>query len=234
MVLVGYPDWERVQREGGDLVALSNTIITVSTELGPFNVQQWKSIRVQVNSANNADFQTIAANWYDTVTKANLLSVSTFTVRPGDSFGLAIPIQGPYLDIIITPETGTATAPFKISIAGIRTVPSNYQMLPSSVPLISDSHSYALSASMAFQPPIFYGNVTFHIAPAANPTGLIDISRFDLVANTFIKMYQWQSILVAAPLTVTISLPLAAIKVIVNNGAVGAQLITTTLMPAPP
>lgn len=232
MALVGYPDWERVQREGGDLVAIENAIITAPTELGPFNVQQWTAIRVQVNSTGAADDQTVAVNWYDTISKTNLLSTQPFTVQHGRSLGISLIVQGPYLDVVITPKNGTATSNFELILAGLRSIPTEFAMLPISIPLVSDSHSYAISGISLFVPPIYYGNVIFHVAPQVNPTTQVTVSRFDLATNAFIPIYQWQSILVAAPLIVTLSLPLCLINVQVGNGAVGAQTITTTMMPA--
>lgn len=233
MPLVGYPDWERVQREGGDLVAIIKQPISAVDTFGPFNVQQWKAIRLQAACAGSTDFYQIELQWYDTVTLSNRLSSQDLYITSNLVLPISVPIQGPYLQIVITPSTGTSSSIVTISFTGIRATPTLWLMEAYSSPLVNDSSAYAANATKLFGASLYYGNAMLHISPDAGAISLIQIKFLSPATITFVLAMQWRSIALGVPLHVNISLPTAPVEILVTNGAT-AQTIITTLMPSPP
>lgn len=233
MALVGYPDWERVQREGGDLVAIVQQPINAVTTFGPYNVQQWKAIRLQASCAGSTDFYQIELQWYDSVTLTNRLSTQDLFITQQLVLPISIPTQGPYLQIVISPSTGGSSSIVTVSFAGIRATPSVWLMEAFSQPLIIDSSAYTANLTKLLGGNLYYGNAIFHVSPDAGPISLIQVKFLSPLTVTFGVAMQWRNIAAGVPLHVPVSLPAVPIEVFVTNGAT-AQNITTSLMPAAP
>jgi len=233
MTLVGYPDWERLVRSGGDAVVTYSNSVTANTQLGPFNVQQWQEIMtVCLTQAASDDYQLLYS-WYDTKTLTNLLSQGFQTINANQLMPLAIPVVGPWLVINLIPHVGGNGKPVLLTVFGMSSNPSTFDINTYSGPLFHDTSSMGASQVTTWTlANIHYGNAIMHFGPDIAAMESVRIRFFEWSSHSLQEIYRWPDVSNTNSLTERISLPAAPIVVDYKNGAT-AQGITASLMPAP-
>lgn len=233
MGLVGYPDWERLVRSGGDAVVTFSNHVTANTQLGPFNVQQWQEIMtVCLTQAASDDYQ-ILYSWYDTKTLDNLLSQGFQTINANQLMPLAIPVVGPWLVINLIPDVGGNGTPVVLTVFGMSSAPTTFDINTYSGPLFNDTSSMGANSITTWTlSNIHYGNAIMHFGPDTAAMTYVRIRYFNWSAHALQELYRWPDVSNTNSLTEKISLPAAPIVVDYKNGAT-VQFITASLMPAP-
>jgi len=233
MALVGYPDWERLVRTGGDAVVTFSNKVTVNTQLGPFNVQQWQEIMtVCLTQAASDDYQ-IVYSWFDTETLTNLLSQGFQTINANQLMPLAIPVVGPWLVINLIPHVGGNGTPVLLTVFGMSSAPTTFDINTYSGPLFHDTSSMGANSTTTWTlSNIHYGNAIMHFGPDIAVMQYVRIQFFEWSSHSLQELYRWPGISNTNSLTERISLPAAPIVVDYRNGAT-TQTITASLMPAP-
>ena len=231
MALAGYPDWERVVRSGGDPVAVSRVAITATTNLGPFNVQQWQSIMLWALTPAASDVYQINWLWYDDAALDNLLSSIFQVMNANQGFPIVVPVGGPWLVIQIVPKAGGNNKVPVFTFFGMSTDASTFRMNTYSGPLFNDTSQMAANSTTTWTlANEHYGNAVMHFGPDTAAMALVRIRYLNWGANALQELYRWPDVSNTKSLTVTVSLPAAPIVVDYTNGAT-IQFITASLMP---
>lgn len=232
MSLAGYPDWERVIRSGGDAVTVFSDKVSAQVQLGPFNVQQWSSLMTVAVTPAISDTYQLNYLWFDTPTLNNQLSSGFQTINQSQQMPLSIPVVGPWLVILLVPAVGGSNAVVSLTVFGMSSAPTTFDINTYSGPLFHDTSSMPAGSTTTWTlSNIHYGNAIFHFGPDLGAMTLVRIRWLDWNTNALQELCRFPDISNTNHLHVLVSLPAAPLVVDYKNGAT-TQFITASLMPA--
>lgn len=233
MPLTGYQDWQRVNYLGGFNLLNVFTAVTVNTSFGPFNVQAWSSIQANLFAPGGADHYQVRFSFWADAAQTTLLATPFEIIAPNSLSSIPIPVQGPYMTVIVNPKVGGNATAVAFTFYGVTYSDTPFQVGLFSTPFITDNSAYAINGAKTFTVTAIYaGRVHFECkVQSANPAKA-RLEYYDFGSGTFIPYIRFGDI--ASNITLTEELPLVAgpVQIVVTNGGV-AQSIFTSMTPLP-
>ncbi|SRR6266851_406200 len=232
MPLTGYQDWQRVNYVNGYQILNFNVAVTVQRIDGPFNVQAWNSLLVNLLAPGGADHYQVLFGWYADVAGSIAVASNFIVVGPNSLASMSIPVQAPYLFIFTTPKVGGNAALCNFWFYGQSGVPRALEIATYSSPFLVSNHAYAISATETDDiTAIYNGNAHIHMRTSTNNPATVNVQYWDWGTAAFITYLALDSATTIGEIKQTIPMMASPTRILIANGAI-AQSILCSLVPS--
>jgi hypothetical protein len=225
MAPTGYTDWQRVNYANGQLLFNINAFVKVARTDGPFNVQAWNSVAVQLFTLGTSDSYKVDLNWYADAAKAVQLATDTVLIGQDYLAQIPIPVLGPYLFVTITPKAGNNASIVQFSFYGQSQTPTEFDMGSFDQPFLASVTAYAINAALIFQTTAIYsGNAYLNAQAGSVNTCDIAVQYYDWTTNAFITYLDFTAVTNTNKVNQLIPMMATPTQIVVTNGGTAQSI----------
>lgn len=177
----GYPDWGRYVAQADVILADSSAGPTgVDQQIGPFFVAGNKFIGLNILISGGATLLTIG--WSTDSLGLNRMGFQTVPFRSNERLAITVPVQGPYMMILIEPQVGGVSMEWTVWTTAANSPSTDGDMAPKQ--LIANGSSVAAGATRTDFATRILGGPAFFSADSSLATWVAILESYDETGAT--------------------------------------------------